>query len=47
MAKVVMEPAFQERAMKAGSNVTYLDGEAFGKVWARDWEAYAPVLQKK
>jgi tripartite-type tricarboxylate transporter receptor subunit TctC len=47
MAKVVMEPAFQDKAMKAGSNVTYLDGEAFGKVWARDWEAYAPVLQKK
>jgi tripartite-type tricarboxylate transporter receptor subunit TctC len=47
MAKAAQDPAFQDKAKKAGSNVTYLDGDAFGKVWARDWAAYAPVLQKK
>ncbi len=47
MAKVVKDPAFQDKAMKAGSDVTYLDADAFGKVWVRDWDAYAPVLQKK
>lgn len=47
MAKAVKDPAFQDKAIKSGSDVTYLDAEAFGKVWVRDWEAYAPVLQKK
>ena len=47
MAKVVKDPAFQDKALKTGSDVTYLDGPAFGKVWERDWTAYAPLLQKK
>ena len=47
MQQTATDPGFQEKAVKAGSNVTYLDGPAFAAVWARDWAAYAPVLQKK
>jgi tripartite-type tricarboxylate transporter receptor subunit TctC len=45
LAEVAGDPAFQEKAVQAGSNVTYLDGDAFGAVWARDNEAYKPILQ--
>lgn len=47
MQQAATDPGFQDKAVKAGSNVTYLDGPAFAAVWARDWAAYAPVLQKK
>jgi tripartite-type tricarboxylate transporter receptor subunit TctC len=45
LAEVAQDPGFQETAVKAGSNVTYLDGDAFAEVWARDWQAYQPILQ--
>lgn len=45
LAEVATDPAFQEKAVQAGSNVTYLDADAFGAVWARDDTAYKPILQ--
>lgn len=45
LAEVVQDPAFEERARKAGANVSYLDADAYGEVWARDWNTYEPVLR--
>lgn len=44
-AKIAQDAAFQERMATAGDSVTYLDGDAFEAVWARDWAAYMPLLQ--
>lgn len=44
-AKIASDPAFQERMATAGDSVTYLDGPAFEAVWARDWDAYEPLLR--
>ncbi|MEQ8347625.1 MAG: tripartite tricarboxylate transporter substrate binding protein [Sneathiellaceae bacterium] len=45
--KAATDPDFQAKALKTSTEITYLPAEAFGKVWARDWNAYAPMLQKK
>lgn len=44
-AKIAQDPGFQGRMATAGDSVTYLDGDAFEAVWARDWAAYMPLLQ--
>ncbi|MCR8723169.1 Bug family tripartite tricarboxylate transporter substrate binding protein [Frigidibacter sp. ROC022] len=43
---VANDPAFQERAVKTVSALTYLPADEFGKIWERDWKTYAPMLQK-
>lgn len=45
-AEVVQDPAFQEKARKAGSGVDYLPAEEYGEVWARDWETYGPIIEQ-
>lgn len=44
-AEVANDPAFAERALATGTALTYQPAEAFGEVWQRDWENYAPMLQ--
>lgn len=44
-AEVANDPAFAERALATGTALTYQPAEAFGEVWRRDWENYAPMLQ--
>ncbi len=46
LAKVANDPAFQERVLKTATALTYLPAEDFGKIWARDWENFAPMLRK-
>lgn len=43
---VAQNADFQERAVKSASELTYLPAAEFGKVWERDWNTYAPMLQK-
>jgi tripartite-type tricarboxylate transporter receptor subunit TctC len=45
LAEVVQDPAFLERAQKAGTSIEYADAETFGDTWARDWSTYEPVLR--
>jgi len=47
LAKVAKDAAFRDKALKTGTAITYLPAKDFGAVWARDWNAYAPVLQAK
>ena len=47
MRKVAEDPAFRDKAGKAGEAVAYLDAATFGKVWARDWTAYSAIIGKK
>ncbi len=44
--KVANDPAFRAKALKTATSITYLDADAFGKIWARDWNNYAPMLRK-
>lgn len=44
-ARIAQDAEFQGKMATAGGNVTYLDGDAFEAVWARDWAAYKPLLQ--
>jgi tripartite-type tricarboxylate transporter receptor subunit TctC len=46
-ARIAKDDSFIERMTKAGEHVEYLDGKAFGEVWARDWKTYKPILDKK
>lgn len=46
LANVAKDPAFQERALKTATALTYLPADEFGKIWARDWNNYAPMLRK-
>lgn len=43
---VAQDPEFGERAIRVASELTYLPAEEFGAVWERDWNTYAPMLQK-
>ena len=43
---VAKDEAFQEQVLKTASAITYLPGDRFGEVWARDWETFKPMLQK-
>lgn len=45
LESVANDPAFQERAMKTATALTYLPPAEFGAVWERDWNTYAPMLQ--
>jgi putative tricarboxylic transport membrane protein len=45
--KVAHEKDFQAKAMKTATVITYLPAKQFGEVWARDWNAYAPMLKGK
>lgn len=45
--KVAHENDFQGKAMKTATVITYLPAKQFGEVWARDWNAYAPMLKGK
>jgi tripartite-type tricarboxylate transporter receptor subunit TctC len=45
--KVAHEQDFQAKAMKTATVITYLPAKQFGEVWARDWNAYAPMLKGK
>lgn len=45
--KVANDKSFQAKAMKTATVITYLPAKEFGAVWARDWNAYEPVLKKK
>jgi len=45
LEEVVNDPAFRERAEKAGTNIEYAAAETFGEIWARDWTTYEPVLR--
>ncbi|MEX2540558.1 MAG: tripartite tricarboxylate transporter substrate binding protein [Trueperaceae bacterium] len=45
LANVVEDPEFAARADQAGATVNYTDGPAFGEQWARDWNAYEPILR--
>lgn len=45
-ARIAADAEFQDRMMKAGANVEYLDAAAFGQVWARDWETFEPILSQ-
>jgi len=45
LAETMADPEFQERAETAGASLEYLDAEAFGEVWARDWANFKPKLQ--
>lgn len=47
VAKIAADPEFQKKMQQSGDSVQYVDGPAFEKVWERDWNAYAPILQKK
>lgn len=44
---VANDPAFQARAVKAATAITYLPPAEFGAIWARDWKNYEPILKKK
>ena len=46
LAKVASDPAFQARALKTATTLTYLPADKFGMVWERDWNNYAPMLRK-
>jgi len=45
--KVANDADFQAKAQKTATVITYLPAQAFGAVWARDWNAYAPMLKGK
>lgn len=45
--KVANDKDFQEKALKTATVITYLPAKQFGEVWARDWNAYAPMLKGK
>ncbi|MCP5372245.1 MAG: tripartite tricarboxylate transporter substrate binding protein [Hyphomicrobiales bacterium] len=47
LQKVANDPDFQAKAVKTATAITYLPADDFGAVWARDWNAYEPVLKKK
>jgi tripartite-type tricarboxylate transporter receptor subunit TctC len=47
LKKVANDPAFQAKAMKTATAITYLPPDEFGAVWARDWKNYEPILKKK
>lgn len=44
--KVAKDDTFRDAALKTATEITYLPAEEFGKVWARDWETYAPMLRQ-
>jgi tripartite-type tricarboxylate transporter receptor subunit TctC len=46
LAKVAKDPTFQDKALKTATALTYLPADDFGKIWARDWNNYAPMLRK-
>ncbi|MHA1565352.1 MAG: Bug family tripartite tricarboxylate transporter substrate binding protein [Alphaproteobacteria bacterium] len=46
LANVANDPTFQDRVLKTATALTYLPAEDFGKIWARDWENFAPMLRK-
>jgi len=46
LAKVANDQTFKDRALKTATKLTYLPAEEFGKIWARDWNNYAPMLRK-
>lgn len=45
--KEANDKAFQAKAQKTATVITYLPAQQFGKVWARDWSTYAPMLKGK
>lgn len=45
--KVAKSEAFQAKAQKTATVITYLPAQQFGEVWARDWNTYAPMLKGK
>lgn len=45
LANVMNDQEFLDRAEQAGAATAYLDGPAFGELWERRWERYAPILQ--
>ena len=47
LKKVANDPAFQAKAVKTATAITYLPPDEFGAVWARDWKNYEPILKKK
>lgn len=42
---VANDPAFVEKVQKTATEITYLPPDEFGAIWARDWEAFKPMLQ--
>lgn len=46
LAKVANDQAFKDRILKTATALTYLPADEFGKIWARDWNNYAPMLRK-
>jgi tripartite-type tricarboxylate transporter receptor subunit TctC len=46
LAAVAQDADFQAHALKSVSELSYLPAAEFGKVWERDWNTYAPMLQK-
>jgi tripartite-type tricarboxylate transporter receptor subunit TctC len=40
LKKTTEDKAFLKFAKNSGTSVNYLDGEAFGKIWDRDWKTY-------
>jgi tripartite-type tricarboxylate transporter receptor subunit TctC len=46
LAKVANDQEFKDRALKTATALTYLPADEFGKIWARDWNNYAPMLRK-
>lgn len=45
--QVAKDKGFRERALKTATVISYLPAQDFGKVWARDWKTYRPMLQAK
>ncbi len=45
--RVAKDKDFRAKALKTATEIDYLPPAAFGEVWARDWNTYAPMLKAK